>query len=95
MWTIYAIVWATVLLCDWFDRFYDVHASRLDQWEAANDVWFDFGYIEFELESKRFFHLKLPSYDWRPKFVTRRECWHQRVIFWVEGQGFCMEYWPV
>jgi hypothetical protein len=91
---------ALVAILDWFDRFYEKHATRLEEFQSARDVWFDFGYLEPwsqdpTRQRRRFFHLKTPSYEWAKDFRRNRYCWHQRVIWWSDGAPLRIQLWPV
>ena len=92
------ILVALAPLLDTFDRLFERYATSLQAYQASRDVWFDFGYLEpYENRDyrRRFFHLKLPSYEWTQSFVSRRWAWHQRVLWWSDGRGFHFDFWPV
>lgn len=94
---ILALIWLVPLL-DVFDRLYDRYAERLRPWDRS-ERWITFGYLlghGFDGEQddvRKFWHLKLPSYEWAPIDCGRTWGWCQRVVYWVEGKGLKTDLW--
>ena len=97
--TTYLLFMFALPALEMFDRLYDRHATRLRAYEAAHGwLWFDFGYLEdsdCRDSWRRFFHLRLPVYQWTSFNYDQRWGWGQLTIWWAEGRGFHADYWPV
>lgn len=48
-------------------------------------------------DDRMLYWVRLPSWRWMPNWITRRNCWHQAVLYWHGQTGFEVRWdaeWP-
>lgn len=92
----YLLAMFLIPLLELFDVAFEKYASRYYRYGLFPDKWFDFGYLTDDYKPPvKFWHLKLPSYEWTEFDYMQRWGWGQRVIWWTSDCGFHVDLWSV
>lgn len=90
----YLLVMFAIPLRDILDTVYERFANRYSRYGPKPFRWFDFGYLESDREQPmKFWHLRLPSYDWTQFDYGHHWGWGQRTIWWAQGRGLHVDLW--